>query len=295
MCGPIHDERSWTFDLDSGGVDPVLGYRRLEQAYLARFADYSRGITVPAMVEIATRQLVTNDPRQITLDLSTEWTEFHREGAPISTRRSCATRSTKGRGADLRRRQRRGLPLWVRRLPALVRAGVRAALRAAGLADQATGRPALSVGNTITEADIRLFTTLVSFDVVYHGHFKANRHKLTEMDVLWAYARDLFQTPGFEDPIDFSQIKRHYYVVHADLNPTQIVPKGPDLSGWLTPHGRELLGGRPFGDGRPRRRPCRTMWRPLRRAPGASGEQHATRAKHRPDTVATHVTELTDR
>ncbi len=82
MCGPIHDERSWTFDLDSGGVDPVLGYQRLEQAYLARFADYSRGITVPAMVEIATRQLVTNDPWQITLDPSTEWTEFHREGAP---------------------------------------------------------------------------------------------------------------------------------------------------------------------------------------------------------------------
>jgi putative glutathione S-transferase len=69
--------------------------------------------------------------------------------------------------------------------------------------------------------------------------------------VLWAYARDLFQTPGFGDTIDFNQIKRHYYVVHTDLNPTQIVPKGPDRSGWLTPHHREQLGGRPFGDGTP--------------------------------------------
>jgi putative glutathione S-transferase len=69
--------------------------------------------------------------------------------------------------------------------------------------------------------------------------------------VLWAYARDLFQTPGFGDTIDFVDIKKHYYVVHKDINPTQIVPAGPDLSGWLSEHGRERLGGRPFGDGTP--------------------------------------------
>jgi len=86
---------------------------------------------------------------------------------------------------------------------------------------------------------------------VYHGHFKCNRQKLSEMPVLWAYARDLFQTPGFGDTTDFVQIKQHYYIVHKDINPTQIVPKGPDLSNWLTPHGREALGGNPFGDGRP--------------------------------------------
>ena len=107
------------------------------------------------------------------------------------------------------------------------------------------------VGDQLTEADVRLFTTLVRFDAVYHGHFKCNRNKLTESPVLWAYARDLFQTPGFGDTVDFDQIKRHYYVVHRDINPTGIVPKGPDLSGWLTPHGREALGGRAFGDGTP--------------------------------------------
>ena len=62
------------------------------------------------------------------------------------------------------------------------------------------------------------------------------------MPVLWAYARDLFQTPGFGDTVDFVQIKQHYYIVHADINPTRIVPKGPDLSNWLTPHGREAAG-----------------------------------------------------
>ena len=84
------------------------------------------------------------------------------------------------------------------------------------------------VGDHITEADVRLFTTLVRFDPVYHGHFKCNRNKLIEMPALWGYARDLFQTPGFGDTIDFAHIKRHYYVVHKDVNPTGIVPLGPD-------------------------------------------------------------------
>ena len=105
------------------------------------------------------------------------------------------------------------------------------------------------VGDTITEADVRLFTTLVRFDAVYHGHFKCNRSTLTQMPVLWAYARDLFQTPGFGDTVDFDHVKRHYYEVQRDINPTGVVPLGPDLSGWTTPHGREELGGRPFGDG----------------------------------------------
>ena len=112
------------------------------------------------------------------------------------------------------------------------------------------------VGDSITEADIRLFTTLVRFDAVYHGHFKCNRAKLSEMPVLWAYARDLFQTPGFGDTVNFEQIKQHYYIVHTDLNPTQIVPDGPDESGWSTAHHREALGGRPFGAGTAPSRPA---------------------------------------
>jgi putative glutathione S-transferase len=86
-----------------------------------------------------------------------------------------------------------------------------------------------------------LFTTLVRFDAVYHGHFKCNRNKLTDMSVLWAYARDLFQTPGFGETVDFDQIKRHYYLTHPNINPTGIVPRGPDLSGWKTPHNRAEL------------------------------------------------------
>ncbi|HEV7626780.1 MAG TPA: glutathione S-transferase C-terminal domain-containing protein, partial [Streptomyces sp.] len=123
------------------------------------------------------------------------------------------------------------------------------------------------VGDSVTEADIRLFTTLVRFDAVYHGHFKCNRNKIAEDPVLWAYVRDLYQTPGFGDTVDFDHIKRHYYQVHTGINPTAIVPAGPDLSVWLTPHHREKLGGSPFGDGTP---------------PGPVPEEETVPAGHRP-------------
>src|SRR5690348_6663132 len=82
ICGPTHDERSWTFDLDPGGRDPVLGIERLQEAFLARDPDYDRGITVPAIVDISTGQVVTNDYARLTLDFSTEWRRYHRPGAP---------------------------------------------------------------------------------------------------------------------------------------------------------------------------------------------------------------------
>ena len=82
FCGPTHDERSWTFDLDPDGVDPVLGIHYLRDAYNKRIPDYPKGVTVPAIIDVPTGAVVTNDFPQITLDFSTEWTQYHREGAP---------------------------------------------------------------------------------------------------------------------------------------------------------------------------------------------------------------------
>jgi len=251
LCGPTHDERSWTFDLDPGGRDPVLGIERLQEAYLARFPDYSKGITVPAVVEVSTGEVVTNDFPRITLDLSTEWVEHHRDGAP-----DLYPEHLREEMDEVMERVFTEVNNGVYRCgfagsqKAYERAYDRLFAALDWLEDRLTHQRYL-VGDTITEADVRLFTTLVRFDAVYHGHFKCNRNKLTEMPALWAYARDLFQTPGFGDTVDFAQVKEHYYVVHTDINPTQVVPKGPDLSGWTTPHGREALGGRPFGDGTP--------------------------------------------
>ncbi|NMN97748.1 glutathione S-transferase family protein [Antrihabitans stalactiti] len=251
MCGPTHDERSWTFDLDPGGVDPVLRIPRIQEAYFARFPGYEHGITVPAIVDVPTGQVVTNDYAQITLDFSLEWKAFHRDGAP-----------------DL---YPAALRAEIDEVNELVYKDINSGVYRCGFAtsqevydkgydrlfarlDWLTDRLATQrylVGDTITEADIRLFTTLVRFDSVYHGHFKVNRNKLSELPVLWAYARDLFHTPGFGDTIDFPQIKEHYYKVHTNINPTQIVPQGPDLANWHDPHGREALGGSPFGEGTP--------------------------------------------
>lgn len=255
VCGPTHDVRSWTFDLDSGGVDPVLGIERLQEAYFKRTPDYPRGITVPAIVDIPTGAVVTNNFPQITLDFSTEWVDSHREGAP-----DLYPEALREEMAIVNKR------VFTEVNNGVYRCGFAGSQEAYELAyhrlftaldwleERLAGQRFL-MGETITEADVRLFTTLVRFDAVYHGHFKCNRNKLTEMPVLWAYARDLFQTPGFGDTVNFEQIKKHYYVVHEDLNPTQIVPLGPDTAGWSTPHGRESLGGRPFGDGTAPTRP----------------------------------------
>ncbi|MGD3110024.1 glutathione S-transferase family protein [Streptomyces sp. YGL11-2] len=251
VADPLQDDRSWRFTLDPDGRDPVLGIRFLGEAYDARETGYPGGVSVPGVVDIPSGKLVTNDYRQITLDFATEWRALHRPGAP-----DLYPEALRAEIDEVMEEVYRDLNNGV------YRAGFatgqtdydeacgdvfrRLGLLSARLADRR-----YLVGDTLTEADIRLFTTLVRFDAVYHGHFKCNRFKLAEDPVLWAYARDLFQTPGFGDTVDFHHIKPHYYRVHTGINPSGIVPLGPDLAGWLTPHHREELGGRPFGDGTP--------------------------------------------
>jgi putative glutathione S-transferase len=251
ICGPTHDWRSWQFDLDPGEVDPVLGIHWLREAYEKAVPGYDRGVTVPAVVDIPSGAVVTSQFLHITLGLESEWSRYHRAGAPDLY-------------PDALREEIEEVsePIYRDVNNGVYRCGFAASQQAYDEAYQALfaqldrleerlSTRRFLVGGAITEADVRLFTTLVRFDAVYHGHFKCNRNKLIEFPALWAYARDLFQTPGFGDTIDFVQTKQHYYLVHKNLNPSGIVPDGPDLSGWLTPHHREQLGGRPFGDGTP--------------------------------------------
>ncbi|ASO22234.1 putative glutathione S-transferase [Actinoalloteichus hoggarensis] len=251
VVDPIRDERGWRFTLDPGGRDPVLGIEYLAEAYRARDPEFTGRVTVPSVVDVRTGEVVTNDYPRISLDLSTEWAAFHRPGAPDLY--PTAARAEIDEVVE---------PIFRKVNNGVYRAGFATSQEAYDeafadlfgeldrLSDRLAGRRYL-VGESITEADIRLFTTLVRFDAVYHGHFKCNRDKLTELPVLWDYARDLFQTPGFGDTVDFDHIKRHYYQTHDRINPTRIVPAGPDLAGWHSPHGRETLGGSPFGDGTP--------------------------------------------
>jgi glutathionyl-hydroquinone reductase len=241
LAAPTHDERSWNFGLDAGGRDPVLGLERLQQAYLNRDPDYQKGVTVPAMVDVATRQVVTNDFPWLTHDLFFEWRDHHRPDAP-----DLWPDDVRDEMDEVMERVYTDVNNGVYRCgfaddqESYDDAYDRLWSALDWLEERLSDRRYL-MGESITEADVRLFTTLARFDAVYHGHFKCNRNKLTEMPALWGYARDLFSTPGFGDNTVFDQIKTHYYVVHEQLNPSGIVPRGPDLDGWLTPHGRGNL------------------------------------------------------
>jgi putative glutathione S-transferase len=251
IADPIQDERSWRFTLDEDDRDPVLGIRFLSEAYLAREPEYQGGISVPAIVDVPSGQLVSNDYPRITLDLATQWRRFQREGAP-DLYPEALREEIDAVNEDVFRDINNGVyRAGFAKTQETYQDVYNGLFHRLDVLSERLETQRYLVGDTITEADIRLFATLVRFDAVYHGHFRCNRNKLTEMPVLWAYARDLFQTPGIGDTVDFDHIKRHYYVVHGDINPTRIVPSGPDLSGWTTPHGRESLGGRPFGDGTP--------------------------------------------
>jgi putative glutathione S-transferase len=221
VCGPTHSEEdSWTYD---------DGTKRLRDRYPD---DYQRGITVPAIVDTTTGSVVNNDYPSITLRLSTEWRQLHRPGAP-----DLYPEPLREEMDEVMELVFQDVNNGVYRCgfagdqDAYEKAYTQLFDRLDWLSERLSERRFL-MGDSVTEADVRLFTTLVRFDAVYYSHFKCNRQKLTEMPVLWRYARDLFRTPGFGDTVSFEDIKLHYYCVQRDINPTGIVPLGPDVSAW---------------------------------------------------------------
>lgn len=231
---PIRDDAGWRFTLDPEAQDPVLGITYLSQAYRANDSSFSGRVTVPAIIDTISGRVVTNDYPQITLDLSTEWVGHHCASAPdlypVSQRPEIDALMLeiytdlnngvyRAGFASTQEAYEEGYDAVFRRLDAIE--------------DRLRDGRQFLFGDNLTEADVRLFTTLVRFDAVYHNHFRCNRNKITEMPALWAYARRVFQMPSFGDTVDFDHIKRHYYGTHAAINPTGIIPKGPDLSRWL--------------------------------------------------------------
>ena len=252
ICGPTHDADTWTFDLDPGRARPGAADPAHQGRLPRALPGLPEGHHRPGRRRRAERQgrhqrLPADHPRPV-----------DRSG-PRTTARAPRTSTPRHLRAEIDEVNQR---VYTEVNNGVYRCGFAGTQEAYDAAyerlftaldwlEERLSTQRYLVGDTITEADVRLFTTLARFDAVYHGHFKCNRTKLSEMPVLWAYARDLFQTPGFGDTTDFVHIKSHYYEVHRDINPTGVVPAGPDLSGWATPHGRESLGGRPFGDGTP--------------------------------------------
>lgn len=249
LAGPTHDVRSWKFDLDPDEKDPATGLHRLQDAYFNRFPDYPRGITVPAIVEVDSQKVVTNNFPTIPVDFLEQWGEFHREGAPDLY--PMALRE------EIDKVNKR---VFTEVNNGVYRAGFAGSQEAYESAyerlwaaldwlEERLSNQRYLVGEHVTFADIYLYVTLVRFDPVYYSHFKGARNKISEMPALKNYLRELFQLPGFGDTTDIAEIKEHYFIVHREVNPTQIVPVGPDMSYLVEPHDRDKFGGAPYADG----------------------------------------------
>ncbi len=118
---------------------------------------------------------------------------------------------------------------------------VNALFHALDIVEERLSKQRYLVGSNITEADWRLFTTLIRFDAVYHGHFKCNKKQIADYPNIYGYMKELYQVPGVAETVNFDHIKRHYYFSHTIINPTQIIPVGPEQD-LMSPHGRENIG-----------------------------------------------------
>ena len=240
LTDPITDERGWRFPDSQGGRDPATGARSVSELYLATDSGYLGRYSVPCLWDLRTQRVVTNDVVQIPVTFETEFADYHRPGAP-----------------DL---YPAGLRREIDALATLIYHAVNSGVYKAGMAttqadyeeafdalfatldalEERLGRRRFLLGSQLCEADVRLFPTLARFDAVYYVLFKCNLRRLIDYPHLWAYARDLYQRPGFSDTTDFGQIKRHYYQTQDWINRSWIVPKGPFVN-LLQPHDRDRL------------------------------------------------------
>ncbi|MED4227268.1 glutathione S-transferase family protein [Neobacillus cucumis] len=238
----------WEFSLDKDGVDPVLGIRYMSEIYLKTDPDYSGRPTVPVVVDLVEQRVVNNDYFKITNYFETVWAPFHRENAPdlypLHLREQIDQLNDvifhevnngvyKCGFAQSQEAYEQAYDTLFARLDAL---------------EELLSHQRFLFGDYITDADVRLYATLVRFDAAYYSAFKANRNRIVDFPNLWGYLRDLYQTPGFGDTTDFDAIKRHYHlsnhIANNDQKSFHILPKGPNLSGLFSPHNREVLSNK---------------------------------------------------
>jgi len=240
-ANPVRTDKGWEFSLDEGGVDPILGIRYLSEVYIAADPEYTGRATVPAFVDLKTGKVVNNDYFKLTNYLETVWSPFHKENAPdlypealreeIDTLNDVIFHDVNNgvykcgfaRSQDA---YEKAYDTLFERLDEL---------------EQRLTEHRFLFGDYITDTDVRLYVTLARFDAAYYSVFHANRNRIIDFPNLWGYVRDLYQTSGFGDTTNFDAIKKGYHLLTKLSNPFDILPKGPDLAGWDTPHNRERL------------------------------------------------------
>lgn len=241
VVDPIRDERGWAFREGPGhGPDPVNGFQLLSQAYHASDPTYRGRYTVPVLWDRVTGRIVSNDYPELTIQLETEFEAFADRRVdlyPLPLRPAIDAIN-----AEVFEHVNNGVyKAGFATTQAVYEQAFDSLFAMLDRLEERLARQRFLVGGQVTEADVRLFTTLVRFDAVYYSHFKCNLRRLVDYPNLWGYARDLYQRPGFGETVDFDHVKRHYYMTHDRLNPTRIVPRGPAVD-WLAPHDRHRLG-----------------------------------------------------
>ncbi len=230
VVDPIRDERGWRFTQGpQHGPDPVNDWDFLSEAYKACIPDYKGRVTVPVLWDKKTGQIVNNSEEDIQRMLDQEFPalaspEHRLYPEPLRAeidRLSGIIYETVNNGV-----YRAGFATT----QSAYDAAVHELFDTLDMLESRLGRSPFLLGPDIVETDINLYVTLIRFDPVYHGHFKCNLRRITDYPNLSRYLEDLFQMPEFGGTTNFDHIKRHYYVTHDEINPTQIVPAGPDLT-----------------------------------------------------------------
>jgi glutathionyl-hydroquinone reductase len=241
LTDPVLTEQGWRFPDQTGGRDPLTGAHYVSELYLASNRGYTGRVTLPLLWDSRTQQIVTNDFTQLGLQLETEFADYHWPGAP-DLYPPDQRRDIDALGALMYHAVNNGVyKCGFASCQADYEQAFDSLFTTLDALEERLGRRRFLLGSQITEADVRLFPTLVRFDAVYYSLYKCNLHPLAGYQHLWGYARDLYQRPGFGDTTDFFQIKRHHYQA-GWINPAGIVPKGPYVN-WLEPHGRDRMLG----------------------------------------------------
>ena len=240
VVDPIRDDRGWAFrEVEGAGPDPVNGFSFLSEAYMATDPDYALHVSVPVLWDRETNRIVNQESADIAVMLNDAWNAFATEDVDLYP--------------EELRAEMDELNAWVYETvnngvyltgfsgtQGAYEDAVTTLFSSLDSLEQRLGDRRYLMGERRTLADWRLFTTLLRFDPVYAGHFKCNVRRIVDYPALWAYLRDLLTVPGVWDTVNFDHIKRHYYMTHPQINPTRIVPVGPELD-YAQPHGRESL------------------------------------------------------
>ena len=239
---PIRDERGWAFREGAGhSVDPMNGFRFLHEAYLATDPHFSGRVTVPVLWDTVAARIVSNSDDDIMRIFNHEfadWSPSSLDLYPLSLRADIDTMNEFLYESVNDGVYRAGFATS----QAVYERSVRRLFEALDRLERRLAQVRYLFGDQYVESDWRLFVTLLRFDAVYHGHFKCNLRRIVDYPNLFGYLRDLYQVDGIAETVNFDHIKRHYYITHDDINPTRIVPLGPqqDLG---APHGRSRLAG----------------------------------------------------